>query len=164
MVRDWSSWGDSGGGLQNGKFVSAKHFAPPPPPQDRVKLFSSPPLKGWKLVVSPFSMAKASSYCVSYPINMLCPPSFNMAKTFSAPPFCRGKTSLAAPSRFVAPPPRNSHQSLNTYNCERVGCIIIEPHGREVPEAILNDRSPHPGLPECGRSPHEGRPGRVHCK
>ena len=35
--------------------------------------------------------------------------------------------------------------------------IIIEPHGRGVPEAILNDRS---GLPECGRSPHEGRPAR----
>ena len=38
--------------------------------------------------------------------------------------------------------------------------IIIEPHGRGVPEAILNDRSPLPGLPECGRSPHKGRPGR----
>ena len=37
---------------------------------------------------------------------------------------------------------------------------IIEPHGRGVPEARLNDRSPRPGLPECGRSPHEGRPGR----
>ena len=35
---------------------------------------------------------------------------------------------------------------------------IIEPHGRGVPEAILNDRSPLAGLPECGRSPHEGRP------
>ena len=29
-----------------------------------------------------------------------------------------------------------------------------------VPEAILNHRSPRAGLPECGRSPHEGRPGR----
>ena len=38
--------------------------------------------------------------------------------------------------------------------------IIIEPHGREVPEAILNGRSPRPGLPECGRSLHEGRHGR----
>ena len=37
---------------------------------------------------------------------------------------------------------------------------IIEPHGRGVPEAILNDRSPRAGLPECGRSPHEGRPAR----
>ena len=36
---------------------------------------------------------------------------------------------------------------------------IIEPHGRGVPEAILNGLSPCPGLPECGRSPHEGRPG-----
>ena len=38
--------------------------------------------------------------------------------------------------------------------------IIIEPHGRGVPEAILNDRSPRAGRPECGRSPHEGQPGR----
>ena len=37
---------------------------------------------------------------------------------------------------------------------------IIEPHGRGVPEAILNDRSPRAGLPEWGRSPHEGRPAR----
>ena len=37
---------------------------------------------------------------------------------------------------------------------------IIEPHGRGVPEAILNGRSPRPDLPECGRSPHEGRSGR----
>ena len=29
-----------------------------------------------------------------------------------------------------------------------------------MPEAILNDRSPRPGLPECGNGPHEGRPGR----
>ena len=40
------------------------------------------------------------------------------------------------------------------------GCIIIEPHSRGVPEAILNVRSPRAGLPECGRSPHEGRPAR----
>ena len=38
--------------------------------------------------------------------------------------------------------------------------IIIEPHGKGVPEVILNDRSPRAGLPECGRSPHEGRPAR----
>ena len=29
-----------------------------------------------------------------------------------------------------------------------------------VPSVILNDRSPRAGLPECGRSPHEGRPAR----
>ena len=38
--------------------------------------------------------------------------------------------------------------------------IIIEPHGRGVPEAIRNDRSPRAGRPECGHSPHEGRPAQ----
>ena len=41
-----------------------------------------------------------------------------------------------------------------------ISVAIIEPHGRGVPEAILNDHSPCAGLPECGRSPHEGRPAR----
>ena len=40
--------------------------------------------------------------------------------------------------------------------------IIIEPHGRGVPKAILNDRSPRAGLPEGGRSLSmaEGTPSR----
>ena len=38
--------------------------------------------------------------------------------------------------------------------------FIIEPHGRGVPEAVLNDRWPRAGLPEWARSPHEGRPAR----
>ena len=38
--------------------------------------------------------------------------------------------------------------------------IIIEPHGRGVSEAILNDRSPRAGLPKCGRSPQESRQAR----
>ena len=37
---------------------------------------------------------------------------------------------------------------------------IIEPHGGGVPEVIPNGRSPRAGLPEWGRSPHEGRPAR----
>ena len=37
---------------------------------------------------------------------------------------------------------------------------IIEPHGGGVPEVILNGRSPRAGLPEWGRSRHEGRPAR----
>ena len=32
--------------------------------------------------------------------------------------------------------------------CRRLLNIIIEPHGRGVPEVILNGRSPRPGLPE----------------
>ena len=59
-------------------------------------------------------MAKTSSYHVKTNPNFLCPP-FSMAKTFSAaPPFRRGKTSRAPPSRFVAPPlPVISDQSLS---------------------------------------------------
>ena len=43
------------GGLRNGKIVHPKLFAPPPP-QDRVKLFTPPPpppFTEWKLFVSP---------------------------------------------------------------------------------------------------------------
>ena len=59
--------GERGGGLQNGKIVGPKRFAPSP--QDRVKLFV-PSLQGWKLVAPPppppphthaISMAKISS-------------------------------------------------------------------------------------------------------
>ena len=39
------------------------------------------------------------------------------------------------------------------------GVIKTEPHGRGVPSAILNGRSPLPGLPSCGLRPHSGRPG-----
>ena len=49
---------------------------------------------------------------------------------------------------------------LSHVNFVEWGKTIIEPHGRGVPEAILNDRSPRAGLPECRRSPHEGRPAR----
>ena len=40
------------------------------------------------------------------------------------------------------------------------GGPIIEPHGRVVPEATLNDRSPRTGRPSCGLRPHSGRPVR----
>ena len=40
---DWSlSTGRWGGGLQNGKIAGPKLFAPPPPSEDRVKLFMPP--------------------------------------------------------------------------------------------------------------------------
>ena len=54
-----------------------------------------------------------------------------------------------------------AHEHLKSYYLNfKPADIIIEPHGRGVPEALLNDRSSRPGLPECGRSPYEGRPGR----
>ena len=34
--------------------------------------------------------------------------------------------------------------------------IIIEPHGRGVPEVVPNGRSPLASPPECGRSRHKG--------
>ena len=90
------------GGLKNGKIVCPKPFAPspPPPPQDMVKLFAPPPPPLVKIQ------------------NILCPPplqffkllclSFNMAKTFSVPPFRSSKTSHtppAPPLPFCTPPP-----------------------------------------------------------
>ena len=94
-----------GGGLQNGKSASLKHFAPPSP-QDRVKLFTQPFLKGGISLGSPFNMAKTSSYRVkTTPKHVLPPPPFSMAKTFSPPPpFRRGKTSRV-PLPFSRPPP-----------------------------------------------------------
>ena len=93
--------------------MGPKLFAPPPPPQDRVKLFAPPPFKEWKVFTPPPTIRlnlQATAY--KLPQNFLCPP-FSMAKTFSAPPFRRGKTSSAPPSRFVAPPlPVISDQSL----------------------------------------------------
>ena len=53
------------GMLQNGEIVGPKLFAPPPPSQDKVELFSSPNLKGgYFLRPPPFRMTKTSSYPV----------------------------------------------------------------------------------------------------
>ena len=41
-----------GGGLQNGKIVGPKLFAPPPPSRQG-KTFHAPPFKEWKLFVTP---------------------------------------------------------------------------------------------------------------
>ena len=47
------------GGLQNGKIAGAKLFAPPPPPQDRVKLFAPPLLDSGNFSRPPtYNMAK----------------------------------------------------------------------------------------------------------
>ena len=40
------------------------------------------------------------------------------------------------------------------------GVIKTEPHGWESPSAILNHRSPLPGLTTCGKRLHSGKPGR----
>ena len=73
---------------------------PPPPPT---------PFKGWKLVVSPISMAKTSSSRVKTTSKMVSPPPpLSTAQTFSAPFFVGLKIHLLAHPRFVAPtPPHN---------------------------------------------------------
>ena len=58
------------GGLQNGKIAGQKHLGPP---SRQGKMFHAP-----------------------LPFKLFAPP-FNLAKTFSAPPFHRGKTSHALP-------------------------------------------------------------------
>ena len=83
--------GGGGGGLQNCKIVGPKLFAPPPPPQDRVKLFGPPLFKSGNFSCPAYNMAKTLSYHVNTTPKLVVPP-FNMAKTFSAPPLRRGKT------------------------------------------------------------------------
>ena len=79
-----------------------------PPPQDRVTFFARPPLfKRGKPVLSPFSMAKASSSPVKT-TPKLCAP--------SPPPPSAWLYSPPPPSRFIDPPsipfPVNNDRSL----------------------------------------------------
>ena len=105
-LRDWSLI-TGRGGYKMGKSRVRNLLRPPPPPQDRVKLFAPPLLKSGNFSRPPYNMAKTSSFRIkTTPKLFVPPPPFSMAKTFSAPPFCRRKTSSAPPSRFVAPPPR----------------------------------------------------------
>ena len=94
------------GGLQNGKISGLKRFAPPPPPQDRVKLFAPPPpplLKGGNFLRPPPSVwLKLHATVKKLPKNYLCHPSAWL-KLFPSPLFVEVK--LPPPSRFVAPPP-----------------------------------------------------------
>ena len=82
--------------------MGPKLFATPPPclSSRQGKTFClphppTPPLRfeRWNLFVPLFSMSKTSINHVKTTQNVLCP-FFRMAKTFSIPPFCRGKTSL----------------------------------------------------------------------
>ena len=83
-VRDWSLI-TGRGGLQNGKIAGPKPFAPPPPHQDRVKLFTPPLLKSGNFSCPPYNMAKTSSYRVKTTSKLFLPP-FSMAKICSAFP------------------------------------------------------------------------------
>ena len=100
-VRDWSLIMGRGGATKWENRGSETFCAPP---QDRVKLFVPPLLKGGNFLRPPITMAKTSSSCVktTSKFSVPPPPSFSMAKISHAPP-----------SRFVAPPlPVISDQSL----------------------------------------------------
>ena len=63
-----------------------------------------------------------------------------MAKTFSAPPFRRGKTSRAPPSRFVAPPlPVISDHSLNGQQY----MVVVDYYSRYIELVYLADTITH---------------------
>ena len=101
-LRDWSLI-TGRGGYKMGKSGVQNLLCAPPPPQDKVKLSTTPPLKMETFCVSPFNMAKTSSYRIKITPKLVVP-LFSMAKTFSAPLFRRGKTSHA-PLPFCSPPP-----------------------------------------------------------
>ena len=76
-------------------------------PSRQGKTFRAPPpFKEWKLPPPPFNMGKTSRYSLKTTPKLVVPPSFSMAKTFSAPHLFVGvKLHMPLPSRFVAPPP-----------------------------------------------------------
>ena len=60
--------------------------APPPLPQDRVKLFASPLLKSGNVSCPPYNMAKTSSYRVKTTPKLVVPPPSAWIKPFLPPP------------------------------------------------------------------------------
>ena len=62
----------------------------------RSKMAHLPLKSGNVSCLPPYNMAKTLSYRVKTTSKLFVAP-FSMAKTFSAPPFCRGKTSRAPP-------------------------------------------------------------------
>ena len=103
--RDWSLIPGGGGGGTKWENCGPKTFCPPSP-RDRIKLLR-PPFKGWKPPPPlPSLWLKLQAPKLKIPQNFLSP--FSTAKTFSAPPFCRGKTSLALPPLLFCSPPRRN--------------------------------------------------------
>ena len=102
-LRDWSLITGRGGGYKMGK-SRIRNFLCPPPRQG--KTFRAPPFKEWKLFVTPYNMAKTSSYHVKTTPELFVPPPSAWLKLFlPPPPFRRGKTSSAPPLPFCSPPP-----------------------------------------------------------
>ena len=104
---------------------ATKPFAHPPPPLSiQGQTFCVPLFKGGNCLwpPAPISMAKTSNYRIKTSQNLfflcLLPPPFGMAKTCSAPHFCRGKTSLAPPPYRVVPLLVISDQSLTHVRAE----------------------------------------------
>ena len=99
--------GRGGGGRQNGKIAGPKPVIPPTSQQ--VKTFQAPPpppFKRWKLFAPPPKVwLELQALILKLPQNFLCS-HFSMAKTFAAPSFCRGKTTLTLlPLPFCSPAP-----------------------------------------------------------
>ena len=111
LVRDWSLITGRGGATKWENRGSETFCAPPP--QDRVKLFAPLLLKGGIFFVPPITMAKTSSSHAKTTSKLFVPPPpFSMVKTFSTPPFHRGKTSHAPPPFCSSTLPVISDQSL----------------------------------------------------
>ena len=98
------NYGEGGGGLQNGKIgPGVRNFLclPPPPPQDRVKLFVPPLLKSGNFTRPSYNMTKISSYHVKTTPKLFVPPLSEWLKLFlPSPPFFVGV-------KLHVPPPRN---------------------------------------------------------
>ena len=88
------------GGYKMGKLRVRNFCAPPPHPQDRVKVFAPPPFKGWELFAPPFSLAKTSSFHSKNYTKTFSVPSSAWLKLFPPPPPLFGGAKLHLP-----PPP-----------------------------------------------------------
>ena len=92
QLSDWSLITGKGG-LQNVKITGLKHFC-------------ATPQAGGNLLCPPPVWLKLQAPMLKLPQNCLCLPTpFSMAKMFSVPPLCRGKTLLALPLPLCSPPP-----------------------------------------------------------
>ena len=100
-----------GGGATKWENRGSETFCTPPSRQG--KPFCAPLLKSQNFLRPHFNMAKTLSYCIKTTQKLVVPPPpFSMSKTFVAPSLFVGVKLHVVPSRFVAPLPVISDQSL----------------------------------------------------